>query len=424
MKGNLKLVSAVAILSAAAQAITAIPVHASAESADPFLSSSTATQDYLSRYLGRRYQGRSVIPLRQLLDLDERYRGRRVEFVALVARTDFGRGNAELVVNGRPVGIPQQVGQYTQTLIFYPDAYESELGHEIRTLQLELEGRLHVESVAVQLATDYGYDDQDEIRVPLYQRKTGYSTLHVRQILGLDERYRGRRVEEILLTAASDHGRAQAQLVINGRRVGMPEVIDRYSREISLRPEYGMDVIGQDVRTIEIELRGNVDISGLGVRLDRGYGGGYPSYPYPSPYPNPDTQPYPRPRPGHPPRPVEQNVVTRRVNQHYQGGAVLRLRDLLNLGPEFNGREVESISLLTTAAHGAGTAELLIDGVSQDRALVRNQLETVVLRPSRYDDRLGTDIQSVQVRLDGRFYVDSVTVQLRPRNQFRVGGAF
>jgi len=108
-------------------------------------------EEIVRREVNQRYQGRSDLPLRQLLGLGPQYRGKEIRYVVLRAQTAAGRGQAAVEVNGRVLFPTQTVGTTLQDYYFQLPADLDEIGIEIQQLQLVLEGNFYVESVGVAL---------------------------------------------------------------------------------------------------------------------------------------------------------------------------------------------------------------------------------------------------------------------------------
>jgi len=106
-------------------------------------------------YLGQRVYGAATLPLRQLaLQQGHRLDGERLEGVILEADvTGRLRVQARLVVNGMP-GLWEEVVGRRRAVLFSLPYGQSELGREIRSLQIEIRGDAVIDSVTLQLERD------------------------------------------------------------------------------------------------------------------------------------------------------------------------------------------------------------------------------------------------------------------------------
>lgn len=106
----------------------------------------------------RRWVRNENLPLRQLLNLGNQCNGMRVVSVSISAQSDrrYGPAQATLVVNNRPASYAQGIRDRMQNYNFQPNPGQDELGREIQTIQLNLQGVAWVDSVSVQLEQGYG----------------------------------------------------------------------------------------------------------------------------------------------------------------------------------------------------------------------------------------------------------------------------
>lgn len=120
---------------------------------------------------------------------------------------------------------------------------------------------------------DHSHPGRGEL---LFQRMRhalfGQNILPVRQILGIGPEYRGRQIQYVVLRAATAAGRGQAQLVLNGQAVGRPQVVGMGQRAYYFRLPAWADEIGHEVRQIQLHLRGNFFVSGVGAMVSPGWG--------------------------------------------------------------------------------------------------------------------------------------------------------
>ena len=96
-----------------------------------------------------------TLAIRQILNLDQYYNGRDVNWVMVKVRVEQGEGRVSLVINNNHVGLPTNLYQGgTQTILLRPAGYNNKLGDDIKILQvsltsLGLRGRIYIESVGI-----------------------------------------------------------------------------------------------------------------------------------------------------------------------------------------------------------------------------------------------------------------------------------
>lgn len=107
-------------------------------------------------------------------------------------------------------------------------------------------------------------------------------------------------------------------------------------------------------------------------------------------------------------------VLQQYIGQSFYGRSILPLRRILNIGPQYNGYRVESVVVRMRANSGYGFTALLINGYrTSEQRVVSNFPTDYMFFPGPYNDNIGSEISSLQVELDGDFYVESVLVRLR-----------
>jgi hypothetical protein len=236
------------------------------------------------KYVGRSFGPRDILALRQFLSIGPAFNGRRVRSVTLRASTRAGMGRVRLLVNGHSVDTSHSVPTYITRVVLNPGSYNNTLGQDIRTLQLEFNGRFFVQDVTVTFEGSPYYDDDYNSSYPdlesfvgdyVYANQT--KTLRIRQILNLNQSSIGRRVKWVMVKLRVEQGEARAALLINQNQSGYPATAYQgYSRTILLRPNGYSNELGKDIRTLQVAItslgyRGRVYIETVGIKFDRNY---------------------------------------------------------------------------------------------------------------------------------------------------------
>ena len=127
-------------------------------------------------------------------------------------------------------------------------------------------------------------------------------------------------------------------------------------------------------------------------------------------------------------------VKKERINRVFYGRTTLDLRQLLGIGPQFRGYEVESITLEAQALsdrrgrndrdrrrdHWGDRAEatLLVDGRSVGRSqTIGSRMSEIVFSPRSRLDEIGNEMRRMQIEIDGSVYIRSVEVVLKGEQQ-------
>lgn len=338
-------------------------------------------KDFVSRSINQRIQGFNTLRVRELLGLGEQFRGRRVEYVVLNASTDFGRGQAQLLINNGSVGIPQLVSTWTQDHFFYPERFRDTLGQDIQTLQLQLNGNFFVNSLSVKLAPGFERPGagNDFLQIPVNRFFYGNQALSIRELLPIGREHRGKEVQSIIVRARAETGYgsrfSEASLLIDGFATGAAQSVGSFTSDLRFLLPMGRNVIDEDIRRMELELHGGVFIESIAVEFK-----------------------------------ANDRVISASVRQMFDGENTLRLRQLLDLN-RLRGRRIQSVILVAQADYSYANAQLLVNGVQtgSSQSISRFLQQHVFRLP--FSAEIGTDIQRLQLQLSGRVFVESVAVE-------------
>lgn len=104
--------------------------------------------------------------------------------------------------------------------------------------------------------------------------------------------------------------------------------------------------------------------------------------------------------------------VNEEVRQFFSGTQIIHVKQLLNLA-QYRGMTLKKVVLVGETRNGGGTAELLINGQSQGAPTrVGTTIENNPLLPRQQNLTIGRDINTLQIRLNGQFYVEKVIAVL------------
>ncbi len=227
-------------------------------------------RDLVYQNIRREYRGDNVLPLRQILNLGPEYRGQRVRSVVLRAATAAGRGQAVVIVNGRAVTRSETVGTRMDNYVFQLPDYADEFGGEIRELQLEIRGNFFVEGVGVRLDRNSGFPGHPGGRpvvetIPLNREFRGDETLYLADYINLS-RYRGMKLERVVLTASTRFGRGDATFC-NSLGCDTSQDVDTVIRSYSFRARG--DLVDRDAQYWTMRLRGNFYVQSIQLEFSR-----------------------------------------------------------------------------------------------------------------------------------------------------------
>jgi hypothetical protein len=151
--------------------------------------------------------------------------------------------------------------------------YHLPMQTNLNSLVLKVKGGAFISKIGAELDLPVGpMPGQEQIvRAQVNQQYHGQSILPVRQLIAqTGVQLMGQKVESVILRASSARGQARAQLLINGQAVGVAQIIPmQETRLVFNLPRFAQNIIGQDLRTIQIEVNGNVFVNLVGLRLDQ-----------------------------------------------------------------------------------------------------------------------------------------------------------
>ena len=140
-----------------------------------------------------------------------------------------------------------------------------------------------------------------------------------------------------------------------------------------------------------------------------------PAYPVPPAYPNPPAYPPSHPPtypPAYPPTyppsyPPSYGSIHRDVNQWFTGpNQVLRVRELLGLDQNYYGQYLGNLQFTAaTGQYSGGNIELIVNGYVEQTLYLTQSLTTYTFR---LDRALGTQIRTLQLRLNNAVYIGTL----------------
>lgn len=212
-------------------------------------------------YIGRQIVNETLM-LRQLGGIDRSYDGYEVVSVRAQTRlTNSGRTIAQLISDGRVVASQNDPGYQINLM----PQYRLVLGQTGNSLQLGIGGGIFIDSIDVELRRDGGdynppppppYGQNIEINV--YRNVMGNDRIDLTQYIDM-QRYRGRVIEQVMVTASSRFNPAFIGLMINNFNIGQAQFSGGYSQIATYRLNQQM-VIGQGPGGVVLYTQGDLDV--------------------------------------------------------------------------------------------------------------------------------------------------------------------
>lgn len=256
-------------------------------------------------------------------------------------------------------------------------------------LVLKVRGGAYIQSVSAQVTSPWGHGpgpgpghgQVQPIKARIHQQFYGPETLQVRKILKqhTGAQLKGMKIKKVIMKASSLRGRAQATLLINGQPVGYSQTLPTQStRLVFSLPQYGTNVVGQDIRSIQIQLRGrNMTVKMVGVRAVQqgGHHGGM-------------------------------NSVQIQVGQRFHGSQRISLAQLVGYGQQINmQKEIEAITIV---ARGHGN--IMVAGAGRGRGGISVQGPT-----TQSLNLMGAYVtgNQLKLRVSGNLVIQSIRIKFK-----------
>ena len=213
------------------------------------------------------------IGVTRLLKLKQKLRqGKKIVSINVKAQSTQYNSKLVLKINGQRVEA-KIIGTYlSQTTFKLPKLFPQDV------VSLKVKGGAFIKTVSAKVKQKHqgGGQQSQLIKAQITHYSMGHATIKVKQAIKQQTgaRLQGLKVDKIILKASSQRGRALAQLIINGQKVGYPQQIPMgQTRMVFKLPNYNQNVIGHDIRTIQIEVKGRVQASMVGIKVKQnGYG--------------------------------------------------------------------------------------------------------------------------------------------------------
>lgn len=279
-------------------------------------------EQVIEKSIRQYFQGESRVDLLGDYELRRQLEDKRLVSVEIIASTEQGRGQAQLVVNRLESGYPQQVQRQLSQYRFDIDQLRSVVGRDIFDLELSLKGRFYIDRVILKVQEERRVDPQprvETVRQIINQTIQGEGGVTLDRVLNLQEHH-GKLIKRLAIRARALRGMARAQLLVNNM-TRAEAGLSTYTSEVSL-DFYGSERLGLDIQSLRAVVKGNVVIEEVILDVESR-----------------------RVNPG-PIEPPRERRIERVLNTRLWDNQTLELRNVLGLNPRAEEREVESVELV------------------------------------------------------------------------------
>lgn len=279
-------------------------------------------EQIIEKSLRQYFQGESRVDLLGDYELRRQLEDKRLVSIEIIASTEQGRGQAQLVVNRLESGYPQQVQRQLSQYRFEVDQLRSVVGRDIFDLELSLKGRFYIDRVILKVQEERRVEPQprvETVRQIINQTIQGEGGVTLDRVLNLQEHH-GKLIKRLAIRARALRGMARAQLLVNNM-TRAEAGLSTYTSEVSL-DFYGSERLGLDIQSLRAVVKGNVVIEEVILDVESR-----------------------RVNPG-PVEPPRERRIERVLNTRLWDNQTLELRNVLGLNPRAEEREVESVELV------------------------------------------------------------------------------
>ncbi|HPI41110.1 MAG TPA: hypothetical protein PLJ21_09920 [Pseudobdellovibrionaceae bacterium] len=228
-------------------------------------------------YLGQ-FVENSEIPLRALFDIDREFYGYTIDSIQVeVSSAGFRNTRLSLEVNGQRVDSEFD----PQGWITLDPGMWDQIGTEIRTLRLDVQGRLHIGGIYINLRrfSDDGSVNPNpgpgyqtiQLSVPGYllpRRMFGNDQISLGQMINLND-YVGYKLDEVVIEGEALYNNALLDVIVEGMQVGPSMVFGSQIGQIQvLRPNI-RQAVSVSYDSILLRNRGDLNLRQITLRLSR-----------------------------------------------------------------------------------------------------------------------------------------------------------
>jgi len=289
------------------------------------------------------FMGQSRLDFFQDAYTRARLQGQELKRVVIFASSEMGNGQARLLVNGQISAegaqtLPRPITKFA----FRLDPFANIPGRSLRTLELEMKGRIYVEKVVFHVAeaqrppgpgpVNPGQPQIEVVRQQLNETIQGEGGLHLFRLFNLGAERQGQALRRVTVLARSQRGQAQAQLHINDQSSAQAQFIGVTSTRLTFETN-GMR-IGQQIQGLRLQVRGNAVIEEVSLEFEG------------------------RSVPGPGPGPIQERRIEQVLNQRLYDTSGVAIRELMRLERRHEERQVESVELFLRNADMATTVKL------------------------------------------------------------------
>ncbi len=211
--------------------------------------------------LKRIYLNRQVvnetIDLRAYAGLGYNYSGAEIVSVRANVRSSGYRTIAQLQVDGRIVATQMDA---SNNIVLYPQSRVL-LDQSARNVMLVLSGSVYVDTIDIEVRGGGYQQPGGNVDIPVYRSVFGNDRIDLTSLVDLS-RYRGLRIQQVIVTATARYGSAAVSLLINGFNAGNLQFTGGYSQRQDLWLS-GQPMIGSGADSLVLYTSGDMTVENV-----------------------------------------------------------------------------------------------------------------------------------------------------------------
>ncbi|MBC7715098.1 MAG: hypothetical protein H7177_17260 [Rhizobacter sp.] len=242
-------------------------------------------------------------------------------------------------------------------------------------------------------------DDSSDVELQVRSYFQNQARLDLIRDAYIRSQLQGQLIQSVVITASTQDGFGQARLLINGQSADQGQRVARQMMEYTFRVDPFSNSVGQSLRNLELEMRGNFYVEKVVFNVLQNSGPSWPG-------------------PGTPTQPSQTDVVRQQVNQSIQGEGGLQLYRLFSLGTDRQGQALRRVSVRAHAMRGFSQVSLL-KNAEQSASMQSIGGASTLLSIEVGGLRIGQDIRDLRLYFRGDVVVEEVSLEFD-----RAGGGF
>lgn len=221
------------------------------------------------------FQGMNQVDLLEDFNVLDQLQDRRIRDVTVVASSEMGRGEVQLMLNGQLPRRGEIISQGLNSYTFIVDQYSNTLGQNLQMVSLNLRGRIFIQKVVFNLEQQDSRADRfpqptprnEIISQAINQRINEEGGFELFRLFGLGMSRQGQMVRRVSITGRSVRGMGMADLILNGQAISPPQRINEFSNTVTFDLGSGLR-IGQEIRSLQIHLRGMIQVDDVSIEFE------------------------------------------------------------------------------------------------------------------------------------------------------------